>query len=113
MATKADVDFSMKKDTIHKDERQQKEQLASNLAVTRNPNDKSEYVIFKLVDTKKRGRVHIHNIDDVIDESSGNVRRMRVLIGVESLWLDEQKNVTEDYAKNNRPYMVFEDRYMR
>lgn len=112
MARKADIDFSLRRDD-NPDEHQQKEQLAANLAVARSPKDKAEYVIFKLVDTKKRGRVHIHNVDDVLDLETGNIRRMRVLIGVQSLWLDEQKTVTEDYAKQNRPYMTFEDRYMR
>ncbi len=113
MARKSDVDFSMRKDTIHDDERQKSEELASNLAVARNPNDNAEYVIFKLVDTKKRGRVHVDNINDTINPETGKVERMRVLLGVESIWLKDQKDITEDYAKQNRPIMIFEDRYMR
>jgi len=112
MANKKDIEFSQRQDDLDNG-RAKKEELAASLAVTRNPSDEKTYVIFKLVDTKKRGRVHVHNVDDVLDPATGEVRRMRVLVGVKSLWMDEQKNVTEEYARQNRPFMVFEDRHMR
>ena len=112
MARKRDVDFSMQREPADV-EKEQREQEMASLAVARNPEDKQEYVIFKLVDTKKRGRVHIHNVDDVINPVTGKLERARVLIGVDSIWLKDQKDITEEYAKQNRPYMTFEDRYMR
>lgn len=92
----------------------EREEAISELAVAENPVAEQKYVIFKLVDTKKRGRVYIHHIDDVINPDTQQVERMRLLVGVKSLWLKDQKDVTEEYAKANRPLdLVFENRHLR
>ncbi len=91
-----------------------REEAISEMAVAEMPVAEQKFVIFKLVDTKKRGRVYVHHIDDTINPGSGKIERMRLLAGVESIWQKDQKDVTEEYAKNNRPLnLVFENRHLR
>lgn len=74
---------------------------------------KSEYRIFKLINTSKRGRVHIDGIDDVINPKTQKVERVRLLSGVDTIWLKEQKDVTEDFIRQNRRSLIFEDKVLR
>lgn len=91
-----------------------REEAISQIAVAETPTSEQKFVIFKLVDTKKRGRVYMHHMDDVVNPATGKVERMRLLTGVDSLWLKDQKEVTEEYARANRPItLVFENRHLR
>lgn len=71
------------------------------------PTGKKWYV-FKLVDNNKQGGVRIASTDDVINPKSitkenpnGTVERMRLLTGVSSIWLKDQKDLPKDYEKQN------------
>jgi len=71
------------------------------------PKEK-DWIIFKLVDNTKSGGVYIPNIDDVInpntitkDNKKGTVERARLLSGVPSIWIKEQKDLTPEYIKQN------------
>lgn len=66
-----------------------------------------KFIIFKLVNTSKRGGVYIDGIDDVWNEETNQVERIRLLTGVPSIWLKDQKHVTEDYASKNRRSLHF------
>ena len=91
-----------------------REEAMSEIAVAETPISEQKFVIFKLVDTKKRGRVYVHHIDDVLNPATNKVERIRLLSGVESLWVKDQKDVTEEYARANRPIgLVFENRHLR
>lgn len=74
---------------------------------------KREYIIFKLVDNSKKGRVWIDGIDDVVNPKTGKVERIRLLRGIASIWQSEQEKITESYASRNRLSLRFEDRVMR
>lgn len=67
----------------------------------------SEYVVFKLVNTKKAGGTYIPNIDDVINPETKKVERIRLLSGVDSIWLKDQKDVTQDYVRQNSRSLDF------
>lgn len=73
----------------------------------------TEFVVFKLVDTKKKGRVYLDSINDTIHPETKKVERMRLLAGVDSVWLKDQKDVTEEYAKLNRRSLTFEGKILR
>ena len=91
----------------------QTEHEYSEIAKVNATEAKTEFVIFKLVNTKKKGRVYIDCINDTINPNTGKVERMRLLSGVDSIWLKDQKDVTEDYAKNNRRSLIFEGKLLR
>lgn len=89
------------------------EQMHSFLAKEDAAEPKVEYRIFKLVKNNKRGRVYIDGIDDVINPKTGVVERVRLLAGHPSIWIKDQKDVTEDYVRQNRRSLVFEDKILR
>ncbi len=60
----------------YKDEQ---EQGYSNVALSEAKEQTSEWVIFKLVNTKKKGRVYIDCINDAWNPDSKKVERMRLL----------------------------------
>lgn len=66
-----------------------------------------KWVIFKLVNTNKKGGTYIDGIDDVWNEETKTVERIRLLTGVSSIWLKDQKHVTPDYASQNRRSLHF------
>jgi len=91
-----------------------REEAMSQIAVAEVPISEQKFVVFKLVDTKKRGRVYVHHIDDVLNPETNKVERIRLLSGVDSIWLKDQKDVTDEYAKKNAPIgLVFENRHLR
>lgn len=60
-----------------------------------------EWYLFKLVDNTKKGGVYIPNIDDVMNPETGKVERARLLAGVSSIWVKDQKDLTPEYIKQN------------
>jgi len=67
----------------------------------------NKYHIFKLVDTKKKGGTYIPNIDDIINPETGREERARLLVGVESIWVKDQKHLDQDYIRQNAKSLVF------
>lgn len=65
------------------------------------PKEEKEWVIFKLVENTKKGGVYIPSIDDVLNPATGKIERIRLLAGVDSIWMKDQKEVTPEYAKKN------------
>jgi hypothetical protein len=71
------------------------------------PRLETKYHIFKLVDNKRRGGVYIPNIDDVINPETGREERIRLLSGVDSIWIKDQKDLDPDYIRQNAKSLVF------
>jgi hypothetical protein len=67
----------------------------------------TKYHIFKLVDTKKKGGTYIPNIDDIINPETGREERARLLVGVDSIWVKDQKHLDPDYVRQNAKSLVF------
>jgi len=76
------------------------------LGMTRSTNR-----IFKLSNDKRRGKVIIDVEEDVIDPETGNPRRMRLLRGAKSVWMDEQPPTVypEKYVNKNILNLEFEN----
>ncbi len=60
-----------------------------------------EFVIFKLCDNTKEGGVHLHGEEDVKNPATGAMERARCLLGVDTIWMKQQKDITPEYVKNN------------
>lgn len=88
------------------------EQLASTMAVAQAPTTAQTHKIFKLVDTKRNGRVHISGIDDVPDPVTKKLTRIRLLDGFESIWQKDQKDLPEDYVKMHQRSLTFENKLL-
>ena len=80
-------------------------------------NDEEElegdFVIFRLASNKKKGRVYIDGIDDIYNPQTKKVERARLLSGVESIWMKDQKDLDKEYVRANRRSLVFEGRVCR
>lgn len=70
--------------------------------------------IFKLSNDKRKGKVFIDVEEDVIDVATGNQRRMRLLRGAKSIWMDEQPPTVfpEKYVNKNILSLEFDDGVM-
>jgi hypothetical protein len=72
----------------------------------------NEFVIFKLKGNQKKG-VYIDGTDDVINPKTGKSERIRLLTGISSIWMSDQKDVDKDYIRNNRRSLEFKARICR
>lgn len=107
MAKLKDVNFSQTGETqVTEGEVQQME--ISHYAFNDTPTPtETKYHIFKLVDTKKKGGTYIPNIDDVINPETGKEERMRLLVGVDTVWIKDQKHLDADYVRQNAKSLNF------
>lgn len=72
----------------------------------------NEYVIFKLKGNQKKG-VYIDGQDDVINPKTGKAERIRLLTGISTIWMSEQKEVDKEYVRNNKRSLEFRGRICR
>jgi len=88
------------------------EQEASQMAVAAAPERVTggKRVIFKLTDTKKNGRLWIDGIDDVINPTTKEPDRLRLLRGIRTIWQSEQKNIDPKFVDKNRISLLFENK---
>lgn len=65
------------------------------------------YHIFKLLANTRKGGVHVPGVDDVINPATGKMERIRLLSGVDTIWVKEQKDITPEYIRNNMRSLTF------
>ena len=106
-ATSADMDFSRNGEPKKEDNWQSDVGMVSGIAARDSNRDEEKFIIFKLVDNTKEGGVHIPGIDDVINPKTGAVERVRLLSGVDTIWMKEQKDLTPDYVRQAQRNLVF------
>jgi hypothetical protein len=106
-ATAADAQFSMNGESKEVPFLQQEANQVLHYAEQDAVTEAKEFVVFKLVDNTKQGGVHIDGIDDALNPETGKVERMRLLAGISSIWLRDQKDCTPDYVKANQRSLVF------
>lgn len=87
----------------------------SALAMADAVQPESDYVIYKLVDTKRNAPVNIDGCDDVINPITGKVERIWLLSGATSIWSSELTEVLKDkdYMRQNRRSLRFESKVLR
>lgn len=66
-----------------------------------------KYYIFKLFNNTRKGGVHVPGVDDVINPKTGKMERIRLLAGVDTIWVKEQKDITPDYIRMNQRSLQF------
>jgi hypothetical protein len=71
------------------------------------------FVIYKLVNNRKKGRVNLPGEADVYNTETKKIERVRLLLGVDSIWKRLQKDVPEQYVKENLRSIIFENRIAR
>jgi hypothetical protein len=69
--------------------------------------------IFKLVDNTRNGGINIGGVDDVINPDTGRMERIRLLAGVESIWVKDQKDIKEEYINQNTRSLEFRGKILR
>ncbi len=82
-------------------------QIVSQIRNGSASTTQGDWILFKLVQTNKKGGIHLPNVDDVIHPETKKVERMRLLVGVSSPWIKDQKELTPDYVRNNTRTIVF------
>ena len=107
MAKLSDVQYSLQGENPGVPQHQQKHSEVLHPVYESNQNTGVKYHIFKLVSNTRKGGVHVPGIDDVINPATGKMERVRLLSGVDTIWLKEQKDVTPEYAKNNLRSLSF------
>jgi hypothetical protein len=87
----------------------------SAIAVGDSAQPQHEFIIYKLVNTKKKGRVHIDGIDDVINPATGKLERIILLAGAPSIWAKDLVETLKDkdYVRQNRRSLTFENGVLR
>lgn len=53
--------------------------------------------------------INLQNQDTLYDDEKGTSRQARLLRGVTSIWLDDQKDITDKFADRNRPELSFKN----
>jgi hypothetical protein len=84
-----------------------------NLEYAEKDKPVKRFIIFKLVNNRKKGRVNLPGEADVYNPETKKIERARLLLGVESIWKAKQKDVTDIYAKQNGRTIIFENRIAR
>ncbi|HEY8687750.1 MAG TPA: hypothetical protein VIM07_00835 [Chitinophagaceae bacterium] len=80
----------------------------TNWAIQDNmPTTEQKFVIFKLCDNTKQGGVHLPNEDDAVNPETGKVERLRLLSGIDDVWMKKQKDLSPEYVKANRRTLTF------
>ena len=85
----------------------------SNEAMTSSVQQTQVHKVFKLSNVSKNGDFHMEGIDDVWNPEKKRMERIRLLRGFPSIYLDDQKGLTEDFIKANRRTLVFQRRVLR
>lgn len=110
MSKLSDVNYSQQGEQV------QQEKQATNLSeqaiVSAIKNDgvnaPSQVVhVFKLASSNRNGGVYINGEADLVNPATGNTERARLLYGVTTIWMKEQKDLTPEYVNNNLRSLKF------
>jgi hypothetical protein len=111
MAKLSDVQFSLQGENPGVPQHRQKHDVERPVLLdelqTAQAQQGTQYHIFKLVNNTRKGGVHVPGIDDVINPATNRMERVRLLTGVDTIWLKEQKDITPEYVKNNQRSLSF------
>ncbi len=104
MAKLSDVQFSLRGEQKNTEALS----LGEQEIVTELRQDRGvRYHIFKLLANTRKGGVHVPGVDDVINPATGKMERIRLLSGVDTIWVKEQKDITPEYVRNNMRSLTF------
>ena len=105
MATLKDINYALKGEGQSAQEKLGKD--VAGIVTYEKPVEQKEWYVFKLVNSNKKGGVYIPNIDDVVNPTTGKVERIRLLSGIDSIWVKDQMDVTPEYVRTNSRNIEF------
>lgn len=114
MATKAQVDSAFQ-DQPEKNGMDIANEM-SQIALQNSTQSVNEWVIFKLVDTKRKGRVYIDGIDDnILNPKTQRRERIWLISGASSIWSTDliEQLKDKDWVGLNRMSLKFEGGVLR
>jgi hypothetical protein len=85
----------------------------AKMAIAPPAKTTATHVVFKLKDTHRNGRVHLPTEDYVVNPATKEYEKMRLLKGVQSIWVKDQKHMTKDDIKTHATSLTFEKNVMR
>jgi hypothetical protein len=88
-------------------------QHEESAAATSSPQTETTYKVFKLSDVTKNGDFHMDCTDDVWNPEKKRMERIRLLRGFPSIYIEDQKQLTEDYIRTNKRSLTFQRRVLR
>lgn len=102
MAGLKDVNYSLQGEQKQKQEKQiVEDSIISEINIGNETLANAKYFVFKLVNSNRKGGVYLPNIDDVFNPETKKVERMRLISGVPSVWLKDQKDLSPEYVRQN------------
>lgn len=78
---------------------------------SREEEEKETWIIFKMI--KKVRAYHLDAYEDVFNPATKGFERIRLLAGVDTIWLKEQKEIDKDYVRGNLRPLKFENGILR
>jgi hypothetical protein len=89
-------------------------QIGADIVLTNRPQKVAQtHVIFKLVETHRKGRVRVDGMDQLKNPETGKIEPARLLRGFPSIWVKDQKDLDKEFIAHNRRSLVFEDSVCR
>lgn len=87
----------------------------ASVAVAESAKPTDEFIIYKLVNSKRKGRVYIDGIDDVINPDTKKMERIYLITGSHSIWSSQLTELLKDkdYMRMNRRSLLFEGTVLR
>lgn len=112
----ADLNFSMGNTSNDDTQVREQENLEhSQIAKTDAPIIEQSHKVYKLVDTKIKGRVHIGGVDEAINPKTNKPERIWLISGTNSIWASDLVETLKDkdYVAMNRRSLTFESGILR
>jgi len=108
MAKLSDVNYSLQGEKHQESASSLSEhKIVSEIKAETEQQASTKWHIFKLVNNTRNGGVHVPGIDDAYNPNTKRVERMRLLAGIPSVWMSEQKELTPDYVRQNQRNLSF------
>jgi hypothetical protein len=82
----------------------------NNIPIEPTVEEKPANIVLKLADGVRRGRVNIDGEDYVYDPKANKQRKIRLLTGVSTIFVDEQKDIDKDYINRNKRSLEFSNK---
>ncbi len=79
------------------------------------PIEPQQFKVYRLVNTKRKGRVYIDGLDEAKNPKTGRVERIYLLTGAHSIWASELEELLKDkdYMRQNRKSLEFNSGVLR
>ena len=107
MATLKDIQYSLNGEALAK-QRVGKDISGLVPYDSKNPKkEDKEWVIFKLVNSSNKGGCYLSSVDDVVNPKTGQIERVRLLSGVNTIWQSEQKDLPKEFVERNLREIAF------